>query len=79
MKSRVLSDMKPIKPKKCEFDSNDCTPVCKYYKTCIHSLHKQAVYTYIEERKNHENKQNRHNLERMGTNVRKIKEIQENS
>lgn len=38
-----------------------------------------CVSTYIEERKNHENKQNRHNLERMGTNVRKIKEIQENS
>lgn len=47
LKSRTLSDIKPMKPKKCEFDSNDCTPVCKYYKTCIHSLHKQAVSLHI--------------------------------
>lgn len=47
MKSRTLSDIKPIKPKKCEFDSIDCTPACKYYKTCIHSLHKQAVSLHI--------------------------------
>ena len=45
MKSRTLSDMKPIKPKKCEFDSINCTPACKYYKTCIHSLHKQYETT----------------------------------
>ena len=75
MKSRVLSDMKPIKPKKCEFDSIDCTPTCKYYKTCIHSLHKQAVYTCIEERKNHEKKHNRYNMERLGTNVREIEKV----
>lgn len=51
MKSRTLSDIKPIKPKKCEFDSIDCTPACKYYKTCIHSLHKQAVfYIYRKEK-----------------------------
>lgn len=42
MKSRTLSGMKPIKPQKCKFDSIDCTPTCKYYKTCVHSLHKQA-------------------------------------
>lgn len=48
MKSRTLSDIKPIKPKKCEFDSIDCTPACKYYKTCIHSLHKQAVSLHIK-------------------------------
>lgn len=26
MKSRTLSDIKPMKPKKCEFDSINCTP-----------------------------------------------------
>lgn len=46
MKSRTLSGMKPIKPQKCKFDSIDCTPTCKYYKTCVHSLHKQAVRNY---------------------------------
>lgn len=71
MKSRTLSDMKPIKPKKCEFDSIACTPACKYYKTCIHSLHKQAVYTYIEERKKHEKR----NMGRLGTNVREIEKV----
>lgn len=47
MKSRTLSGMKPIKPQKCKFDSIDCTPTCKYYKTCVHSLHKQAVSLHI--------------------------------
>ena len=36
LKSRTLSGMKPIKPQKCKFDSIDCTPTCKYYKTCVH-------------------------------------------
>lgn len=43
MKSRTLSGMKPIKPQKCKFDSIDCTPTCKYYKTCVHSLVNQVV------------------------------------
>lgn len=34
-----------------------------------------CVSTYIEERKNHENKQNGHNLERLGTNVREIEKV----
>ena len=50
MKSRTLSDIKPMKPKKCEFDSINCTPACKYYKTCIHSLHKQAVSLHIQKK-----------------------------
>ena len=47
VKSRTLSGMKPIKPQKCKFDSIDCTPTCRYYKTCVHSLHKQAVSLHI--------------------------------
>lgn len=52
MKSRVLSDMKPIKPKKCEFDSNDCTPVYKYirhvYTACTSRL---CLYIYRRKEK----------------------------
>ena len=36
-----------------------------------------CVSTYIEERKNHEKKHNRYNMERLGTNVREIKEARD--
>ena len=51
MNSRTYSGVKPIEPIRCAYEPDKaCAP------TCIHSLHKQAVYTYIEERKKHEKK-----------------------
>ena len=38
MKSRTLSDIKPIKPKKCEFDSKEWEQTCeklKKYETTL--------------------------------------------
>lgn len=40
--SRTYSGVKPIEPIRCAYEPDKaCTPACKYYKTCIHSVHKK--------------------------------------
>ncbi|ACR75039.1 Hypothetical protein EUBREC_1279 [Agathobacter rectalis ATCC 33656] len=42
MNSRTYSGVKPIEPIRCAYEPDKaCTPACKYYKTCIHSVHKK--------------------------------------
>lgn len=42
MNSRTYSGVKPIEPIRCAYEPDKaCTPTCKYYKTCIHSVHKK--------------------------------------
>lgn len=43
---------------------------------CTQLAQAGCVSTYIEERKNHEKKHNRYNMERLGTNVREIEKYE---